>query len=52
MTLKQYLSHLWAWLHTFPRWGENEHTTVGPAGGGEYRCLICDYVERENEPTQ
>jgi hypothetical protein len=47
MNLKQYLAHLLDWLRTFPQWNKSEHITTGIAGSGEYRCLICDYIERE-----
>lgn len=49
MTLRQYLTHLWIWLTEFPRWSQREHTTVGPAGGGRYECLVCDYIEVDEE---
>jgi hypothetical protein len=47
MNIKQYFAHLGYWVRTFPRWDDNEHTTTGIAGSGEYYCLLCDFVEIE-----
>ncbi len=47
MNIKQYFAHLGYWVRTFPRWSDNEHTTTGIAGSGEYYCLLCDFVEIE-----
>ena len=49
MTIKQYVAHLLFWIRSFPAWDINEHTTVGPAGGGIYYCLICGFEERDEE---
>lgn len=51
MNIKQYILHLKYWLLSFPLWSESEHVTVGIANSGEYKCMLCDYVEIE-KPTK
>jgi hypothetical protein len=49
MTFRQWITHLVDWLWCFPRWSINTHCTTGRAGSGVYKCLICDYIERDEE---
>jgi len=45
MSLAQWLKHLAFWWESFPRWSADTHTLSGHAGGNEYTCPVCSYVE-------
>lgn len=49
MTLQQWLTHLSFWLRDCPLFQRNPHISIGIAGGGAYTCILCGYVDFEDE---